>query len=76
MNSHPLYDQRTEKQKAFDAGFSEGARLTVDLEAALRILYEEQISYIKLNHLGNPHHNLSMKLARDALRRFKDWIRS
>jgi len=37
------------------------------LVAALRMLYEEQVDYITLNHLGDPHHNQSMQMARAAL---------
>lgn len=39
-----------------------------DLLEALQILYAEQVDYIKLNHLGDPHHNRSMQLAREAIR--------
>lgn len=34
---------------------------------ALRTLYDETADYIKVNHLGDVHHNQSMKAARDAL---------
>jgi hypothetical protein len=37
------------------------------LLAALRLLYEETADYIRLNHLGDVHHNRSMQFARDAL---------
>lgn len=37
------------------------------LREALRMLYNEQVDYINLNHLGDPHHNRSMQLARAAL---------
>ena len=34
---------------------------------ALRILYEETADYIRINHLGDVHHNRSMQVARDVL---------
>ena len=34
---------------------------------ALKMLHDETADYIRLNHLGDAHHNQSMKLARDAL---------
>lgn len=37
------------------------------LREALNILYEETADYIRINHLGDVHHNRSMQLARDAL---------
>ena len=37
------------------------------LEEALRMLYEETADYIRINHLGDVHHNRSMQLARAAL---------
>jgi len=40
-----------------------------ELERALRMLYDEQVEYITVNNLGDPHHNLSMCLARVALLR-------
>jgi len=39
----------------------------VRLAEALKMLYEETVDYIQLNHLGDPHHNRSMQLARAAL---------
>jgi len=38
-----------------------------DLLEALKVLYDETKSYIEVNHLGDPHHNQSMKLARAAI---------
>lgn len=35
--------------------------------AVLNILYDETADYIKLNNLGDVHHNRSMQLARDIL---------
>ena len=37
------------------------------LVEALRTLYEETADYIRINHLGEVHHNRSMQLARAAL---------
>lgn len=41
--------------------------LNAKLEEALSMLYEETADYIRVNHLGDMHHNSSMKLARAAL---------
>ncbi len=38
-----------------------------DLLDSLRILYEETADYIRLNHLGDVHHNRSMQYARDTI---------
>lgn len=38
-----------------------------DLLQALRLLYDETADYIRINHLGDVHHNRSMILAREAL---------
>ncbi len=38
------------------------------LRRALQLLYDETADYIRLNKLGDVHHNRSMQLARDALR--------
>lgn len=35
--------------------------------AVLNILYDETADYIKINNLGDVHHNRSMQLARDIL---------
>jgi hypothetical protein len=40
---------------------------TKQLAGALRSLYEDTKSYIEVNHLGDVHHNQSMKLADAAL---------
>lgn len=40
---------------------------TESLEQALRMLYEETADYIRINHLGDVHHNASMKKAHEAL---------
>ena len=37
------------------------------VRAALQALYDETADYIRINHLGDVHHNRSMQLARDAL---------
>ncbi len=39
----------------------------LELESALRGLYEDTADYIQVNDLGNVHHNQSMKDARAAL---------
>lgn len=39
------------------------------LRVALSALYEDTASYIRVNHLGDVHHNQSMRLARAALDR-------
>ena len=38
-----------------------------DLREALKLLYEETADYIRINHLGDVHHNRAMQMARDAL---------
>lgn len=38
------------------------------LESALRGLYDETADYIRVNRLGEVHHNQTMKAARDALK--------
>lgn len=40
------------------------------LESALRGLYEDTADYIQVNHLGDIHHNKTMRDARDALGKF------
>jgi hypothetical protein len=52
-----LYEAALDKADAEIEGF----------RCALSMLYAEQVDYITLNHLGDPHHNQSMKLARAAL---------
>lgn len=37
------------------------------LRLALQTLYDETADYIRLNNLGHPHQNQSMRMARDAL---------
>lgn len=37
------------------------------LRDALKTLYEETADYIRINNLGDVHHNKSMQMARDAL---------
>ncbi len=39
----------------------------LELEEALTLLYKETADYIRINNLGDVHHNLSMQMARDAL---------
>jgi len=35
---------------------------------ALQLLYQETRDYIEINNLGDPHHNVSMQKAREALK--------
>lgn len=35
---------------------------------ALQCLYDETADYIRINNLGDVHHNRSMQMARDALK--------
>lgn len=39
----------------------------VSLLQALKILHDETEDYIRINNLGDPHHNKSMQYARDAI---------
>lgn len=39
---------------------------------ALQMLYDEMADYIKINHLGDMHHNQLMKLARAALQKLSE----
>ena len=41
------------------------------LVEAARMLYAETIDYITINHLGDPHHNQSMKQMKAALAPFR-----
>ena len=43
-----------------------------ELHTALKLLYDETADYIRINHLGDVHHNRSMQAARDALARIKE----
>lgn len=47
-----------------------GRALTVieRFQVALQMLYDETADYITVNHLGDVHHNLAMKRARDVLK--------
>lgn len=42
-----------------------------ELLDALRMLYEETADYIRINNLGDVHHNHSMQSARDAIAKAK-----
>jgi hypothetical protein len=42
-------------------------RDNAELAHALTVLYLEQADYIRINNLGDAHHNHSMALARDTL---------
>lgn len=46
--------------------------LAGELRLALQVLYEETAEYITINHLGDVHHNQSMKLAREALAKARE----
>lgn len=46
----------------------DGYILIDKLYVALWILYHDTKEYIRINNLGDPHHNQGMKLAREALR--------
>lgn len=50
------YAERDRRAECFD-----------ELVAALELLYNVTAEYIRINHLGDTHHNESMQLARDAL---------
>ncbi len=39
----------------------------LSIRIALRTLYNEVADYIKINNLGDVHHNAAMKIARDVL---------
>jgi len=45
----------------------EEAHISRKLREALQLLYSETCDYIRVNNLGDVHHNRSMQLARDAL---------
>jgi Na+-transporting NADH:ubiquinone oxidoreductase subunit NqrC len=53
-------------QLLVDFAASESERADRD-EAALQCLYDETADYIRINNLGDIHHNRSMQMARDAL---------
>jgi hypothetical protein len=38
-----------------------------ELLVALKMLHDETAEYTRLNNLGDPHHNRSMQMARDAI---------
>ncbi len=42
-------------------------REVMRLREALQLLYDEIADYIRINNLGDVHHNISMRMARDAL---------
>jgi len=48
--------------------FAKAIEQCLPLESALRGLCEETADYIRVNKLGDVHHNQSMKAARDALK--------
>jgi hypothetical protein len=49
--------------------FAKAIEQCLPLELALRGLYNETADYIRVNKLGDVHHNQTMKAARDALKR-------
>lgn len=42
------------------------------LVEALKMLHDETVDYVQINNLGNPWHNQSMKLAKEALSKFNN----
>lgn len=63
--------------KAWNKAWRESNKKRVKLWAryeqaidALRLLYTENADYIRLNHLGRVHHNVSMQRARAALKEY------
>ena len=46
---------------------SENADVLLEMYDVLVLLYNENVDYIEINNLGDPHHNESMKRARDVL---------
>ena len=45
----------------------DNADAIVELVGAAKMLHDETADYVTLNKLGDPHHNRSMQLTRDAL---------
>ncbi|MDN7988981.1 hypothetical protein QZM97_02710 [Burkholderia orbicola] len=43
------------------------ARERDTLRSALQVLHDETADYVRINNLGDPYHNCSMQMARDAL---------
>lgn len=65
----------TDRKIVTDKANAKVAPLLLALEvarAALRRLYDETAEYIKINNLGDIHHNGSMQEARDALHRIEE----
>ena len=50
-----------------DYAAAEVKRVAGPLHDALQLLYDETADYIRTNHLGDVHHNVSMQKARAAL---------
>ena len=59
-----LFDQLSRRELAEEKQ-SERERKLLE---ALKILHDETEDYIRINDLGDPHHNRSMQLARAAIR--------
>ncbi|MCP1173762.1 hypothetical protein [Ralstonia chuxiongensis] len=55
---------------------AERDNLVGELVEALQMIYLEQIDYITLNNLGDPHHNQSMQMARAALAKAREGAQS
>lgn len=60
QNCHELIDEKNKELAA-------SRKREEILRNALKILYEETADYIRINHLGDVHHNQSMKLAKESL---------
>jgi hypothetical protein len=49
--------------------------LTLRLGEALSFLYLETADYITINKLGDVHHNRTMRVARDVLALYNEWLK-
>lgn len=56
-----------ERLGAKNAAKVKDAKLILELFDVCTLLYLENVDYIKLNNLGDPHHNNSMQRARDII---------
>ena len=65
-----------EKEKtALKVKLDSAVEMAGNLQEALKMLHDETEDYIKINHLGDPHHNQSMKLAKQALALYDHWVK-
>ncbi len=64
---HDKIDDLESRLKASHQAICVASDRIYTLEKALRLLYEETADYIRINNLGDVHHNVSMQKARDAL---------